>query len=171
MFKTGGAGGQNYALHDTTNDFMVSLAVSSFMANNASTILVALTVPAGWANGEVIFREASSNWDIRVVTGNLITYRNFDTNYDTTAGQAFVDGTPLIYACKHIGGNIYDSKNGGAWSSPVASGNCTVTGLLQVGATGALLMHMYGLAMANVEISDADLALNVNYFKQQLGIA
>lgn len=160
----------NYALHDNSNDFMTSLAISNFMANNAATMLMSLTILAGWTTGEVILRDSSSNFDIRVSTGNLIIYRNFSGAYQATLGQPFVDGTPIVYACKHIGGNIYDSINGAAWSAAVVSGNSTVTQPLQVGGGGGLNMHMRGLALANVEISDANLQMCISYLKNQAGI-
>lgn len=172
-FKTGGMGGKSYALFDGTDNFMASLAVNNFFANNAATILIVASVDTGWTTGDQLVWDASGYIGINAVTGPLLKLSNWDGNADMSTGQSFADNTPFIYACKHIGGNLYDTKNNVSWSAAVASGNTSVlTGLLRIGVqgTGYVPMSLYALAVANVEISDANLALCVNYFKGQLGI-
>jgi len=170
FYKSGGAGGKNYLLFDPTDDNMVSLATSNFFANNAKTLLLVGNTYSSISDTNVILRDASTFWDVRTRGTNpySLRMRNYDGTYDESSGGTIVLGTPFVYAAKHDGGNLYDAVNGGAWSAAVASGNTTtMTALFNLRPAR---WHFYAFAVSNTVISDANIAMVVNYFKSQLGI-
>lgn len=171
IYTTGGAGGKSYLLFDISDDNMVSLATSNFFANNAKTLVFVGNTYTGISDASVIMRDDSTYWHIRERgTGPYyLKFRNYDGSYDESTGAVITLGNPFIYLVKHDGGNLYDAVNGVSWSSAVASGNTTsLTALFNLRPAR---YHFYALAVANVVVSDANLALCVNYFKSQLGLA
>lgn len=172
-YTTGGAGGKSYLAFDGTDDYMETLAISNFFANNAKTLIVACTVQAGWANNDYILGGTGSRLQFVIQTGNLIFFQHYDGTMDSTGTISFSDGTPLVISAKHDSGNIYVRKNGGAWSSAVASENTpAMFELWRIASRGAnyLPMHFYAHCVANVVVSDANIALVENYFMSQLGL-
>ena len=170
IYTTGGAGGKSYLLFDPIDDNMVSLATSNFFANNAKTLILAGNTYDGITDAGVMVRDASTYWDVRArgTDPYSVRMRNYDGSYDESTGAAIVLGTPFVYVAKHSGGNLYDAVNGVSWSAAVASGNTSVlTTLFNLRPTR---WHFYAYAVANVVVSDANIALVVNYLKSQLGI-
>jgi len=154
---------------------MTGLAESNFIAVDAKTWLVVASVEAGYADNDEIVGDASGAEQFVLIasTGPKIQYRNWDGNYDTSTGVSFTQSTPLVYTAKHQSGNLYDAKNGVAWTAAVASGDTTTTTRLQVigaRATNYAPLKLYSIVVANVVISDADLTAVINYFKSQIGI-
>lgn len=173
VMRAGGAGGKNYLEFDGTSHFMESLAISNFFANNAKTLVVACTIPAGWANNDYIVGGVGGYLQVIINTGNIIALQNYDGSTDTGNTISFTDAVPLVISAKHDSGNLYIRKNGGAWDAGVSSGNTSVmTGAWRIASRGTnyVPLHFYGMAAANVVVSDSDLTLVENYYKSQLGI-
>lgn len=174
-YKTGGANGKSYASFDGADNFMASLAISNFLANNAKTLIFVASINTGYANADRPYFD-SGGWFGATLssTGPKILAYNFDTTADQTAGQLFTADAPLVYVMKHDTGKIYDAKNGIVWGTGVDSGNTgNMAGLFRIGPNGTQYppMSVYAMMAANVVISDANLTLVINYFKSQLAIA
>lgn len=173
LYKTGGTSGQTYAYFDSSDDFMESLAISNFFTNAAKTILLAMTVRTGWANGLGVFSDSSGYVVLNVQTGNVLRLVNYG-GAGAGNNNSFTDDVTLIYVGKHDTGKLYSAVNGVTWNTGVnTSVTDLLTGLLYIGRRAATYspINLYSLAVANTVISDANLAMTVNYFKNQLGIS
>ena len=175
LYKTGGAGGKSYLSFDGTDDYMESREASNYLAVGAKTILVAMALQSGTVSPDGVIGDTSSAYQyVRVAASNVLQYTSYDTGYKYSTGVNYVDNTPFIYAVKHDTGKLYDAKDGVTWTAGVTAGNTgSLTFLQALGRMGTAypVVRIYSAAMANVVISDANLTLCVNYFKQQLGIA
>lgn len=173
FYKSGGAGGKSYLLFDGSDDYMESLASSNFLAVGAKTIVVALSSEVD-SNNLGAFGDTTSQYQaVNVYSGRVLKYYNYSGGDTYSTGQSYSSGVPLVYAIKHDTGKTYDAKNGVAWSTGVDSGDTgSLARLLAIGRNGSnyLTYRLYSAVIANVVVSDANLALVVNYFKAQLGI-
>ena len=172
LYKTGGANGQPYWLFDGSNDFLASLAASNFLAAGAKVITLACSIAPDSNNITALGDTTSQYQAIAIYTGRVIKYYNYSGAAQYSTGQSYSNSVPFVFTVKHVGGNLYDRKNGGAWSAAVASGNTgALTRLFGIGTNGStyLPFSFYGAAAANT-VSDDNITLVENYFKQKLGI-
>ena len=170
IFTTGGSGGKSYLAFDGTDDtFSNGLTIDNYMAVGASTVTLALNIRSGYTTGSSIMRDASAWWRIMHITGNVIRLSVYD-GASKDLDVSFTPGTPFVVSFKHDTGKIYGKKNNGAWSAGVTCGNrggSTAFQMVQPGAD----VDLYDASLANVVVSDANIALVHGYLMSQLGIA
>lgn len=169
LYKTNRQNGKSGLLFDGTNDYMQSVAISNFIANNAYCLFVVFkpinitTADANINDNDAVFADASGYIGafLKSVPMTLAALYNFDGSVDETAGVPISTNAGVLLTIWHSGGSIYLQKND---ESPVsvASGNTSVlTGALRImanrAAPGQLLNgDFYEMSVHNAVPSDAE---------------
>ena len=172
-FTTGGAGGKSYLAFDGVNDQYLTaggVSTASYISVSAHMVTLALTIPTGYTSSGVIIRDASTWWDIRHMTGDVIQVRHYDGAYKTI-NAPFTPDTPLVVSFRHNGSALFYKINLGDWVEDVNEdpvGNRSGSAAFQI-SSGASDVDLYAVALGDA-VADADVTSVHTYLMSQIGL-